>query len=170
MKSPWNAQRSTKWEKDMVFDSWFRSLWNDRSKIPIKTHVRFTDETTVQNSQKSAWLFFVSFEQPKIRRKERGRFLVVSRWNFCTKRPAVVFRPFRRSSGLLGYSLYYHALNNDNSVSLKKPQHKGRRARCKIEMLQNHSSVILETFQDSVRVQILKNYFRTYLLNLIFSW
>ena len=94
MKSLWNAQRSIKWEKDMVFDSWFRSLWNDRSEILIKTHVRFTDETTVQNSQKSAWLFFVCFEQPKIRRKARGRFSVETTDLKCAEKRVLVFRSF----------------------------------------------------------------------------
>ena len=149
----WNRfemHRDPQNERDMVFDSWFRSLWHDRSKIPIKTHVCLTDETTVRNSQKNAWLFFVRFEQPKIHRKARGRFSVETtekrptensqkntrslfgrndrettdlkfaenrvvvfwsfhRWNFCTKRPAVVFWSFEghlgqndRSSGLLG--------------------------------------------------------------------
>ena len=102
-----------------TIDSWFRSPWNDWSKIPINTHVCFTDETTVQNSQKSVWLFLVRFYRPEICRRARGRFSFVSnglkftekrvvifwsfhRWNFCTKWPAVVFWSFRLSSGLPG--------------------------------------------------------------------
>ena len=90
----WNRFEMHRDPQKSTIDSWFSSPWNDRSKIPIKTHVRFTDETVVQNLQKSAWLFFVRFyrhawnlhesawsffvrfERPKIRRKAHGRFSV----------------------------------------------------------------------------------------------
>ena len=81
-------------EKSTI-DSWFSSPWNDRTKIPIKTHVRFTDETTVQNLQKSAWLFFVRFYRHEICRKARGRFLFISNdLKFAEKR-MIVFRSRR---------------------------------------------------------------------------
>ena len=91
----WNRFEMHRDPQKSTIDSWFNSPWNDRSKIPIKTHVRFTDETTVQNLQKSTWLFFVRFYRHKICRKARGRFPFASNdLKFAEKR-IVVFRSRR---------------------------------------------------------------------------
>ena len=98
MTSLWNAQRSTKkYDRFMVSLAMKRLIQNshkyaclfyrrnDGSKFAEKRVVVSRSLLQTWNLQESAWSFFVRFERPKIHRKTRGHFLVVSSVKFLHK-------------------------------------------------------------------------------------